>query len=251
MNQLEESKAVVVRSPVPARTNYADYREELRHDFWYACAYCNITECEAWGIGFEIEHYYPKKTHHHLIHKYKNLMWSCRICNRYKDDYSPDPEDVENGRVVLRPDQDHPRDHFELDNQRLKHKTSTGEFNVELLDLNRQSLRRLRGIRKRIWDSSEYIAYGINELASIAMDRLATKSRVVFVQFKDRVLDQHGAICENLEDMIRQLARSPYLDEDPEKKERLKVRREYLRIEKAITVDHMEERPDWKSNREK
>jgi len=40
-----------VRREVTKKSNYQDYREDLRYDFWYSCAYCSITELEAMGIG--------------------------------------------------------------------------------------------------------------------------------------------------------------------------------------------------------
>ena len=95
MSNIKESKKpVVIRSEVKSKKNYNDYKELLRFDFWYSCAYCTLTEAEGGGIGFEIDHYYPQKKKSELSAEYRNLFWSCEICNRYKSDYYPDEDDI-------------------------------------------------------------------------------------------------------------------------------------------------------------
>jgi uncharacterized protein (TIGR02646 family) len=78
---IEEKNAIIARSEVNPEKDYHKYQDALRFDFCYACAYCLITEIEATGIGFEIDHYKPKKQFPALNTDYTNLMWSCRICN--------------------------------------------------------------------------------------------------------------------------------------------------------------------------
>ena len=56
-----------------------------------------MTEDEACGIGFEIDHYLPRKHHPELSDEYQNQMWSCQKCNSLKGDYDPDESDRENG----------------------------------------------------------------------------------------------------------------------------------------------------------
>ena len=67
----------VTRSFVAPKGSYANYRQDLRVDFWYSCAYCSITEVEAQGIAFEIDHYAPHSKFPELKHDYGNLMYSC------------------------------------------------------------------------------------------------------------------------------------------------------------------------------
>jgi uncharacterized protein (TIGR02646 family) len=85
--------AMVVRRSAPQRASYSEYREDLRIDFWFACAYCTICESEAAGIAFAIDHYEPQAARPDLSADYANLMWSCQQCNRYKSDVNPGPAD--------------------------------------------------------------------------------------------------------------------------------------------------------------
>jgi uncharacterized protein (TIGR02646 family) len=231
------SKAIIIRSDVEKKSDYHDYRESLRSDFWYSCAYCSITEAEAGGIGFEIDHYLPKNTNPGLINNYDNLFWSCGVCNRYKFDYDPDEKQISAGNVVIRSDEEDPREHLKLKEQILKEKTHTGEFNIELLELNRKQLRRLRSIREKFWEASNYIAFGVKELVSIRLDTIKPRRRYAFQALTKRILAQEGGLNRYLEQLIKNYARSPMLDLDPEKKERLKKRRKYLNEQKAISVE--------------
>jgi hypothetical protein len=226
--------AIVVRAKVEPKKDYREYREELRFDFWYSCAYCTMTELESRGIGFDIDHYYPRKTHPQLINEYENLMWSCQRCNRCKSDFSPDEEDILVGNVIIRPDRDDPREHYELRQCFLEGKTPTGNFNIEWLDLNRQQLRRLREIRERFWKASGYIAFGIYNLIAFRIDKIRREHRLKFIKLRDRVFKRNQDLQEAIDSFIRESARSPLLDEDPEKKDRLKKRQEFLKDSKAI-----------------
>lgn len=153
MNEKTKTKAIVLRSPVEAKANYLNYRETLRFDFWYSCAYCSISEVEAGGIGFQIDHYWPTTYKPKLKNDYNNLMWSCQICNRYKSGYYPEEDGLSKGNVILRPDEEDPREHLKLEKYSLESKTHKGEFNIHFLDLNRLQLRRLRKIREKLSQS--------------------------------------------------------------------------------------------------
>lgn len=65
---------------------YDRYREVLREDASYSCAYCTITESESPGATFNIDHFRPKKLFPNLIVNYENLRYSCPRCNSYKRD---------------------------------------------------------------------------------------------------------------------------------------------------------------------
>ena len=235
MTEINQSLPVVIRSKVDHVKNYSEYREILRFDFWFSCGYCEITEFESWGIGFEIDHYCPKKSHFNLINDYNNLIWSCEKCNRYKHDYYPDEEDKLKGNIVLRPDKDNPWDHLELEGYLLKGKTHTGNFNIHLLELNRLQLRKLRQIREKLWNAKKFIAFGIHKIASYKIDRMKQRRRrYPFLILRKKFLEREAQINESLDSVLRQFAKSPFLDEDPEKRERQKRRRKYLREQKAI-----------------
>src|SRR5262245_30562116 len=79
----------VVRTTVPVGLEYGDYRQYLRTDFLFSCAYCTVTEFEASGIRFTIDHYEPKSIRPDLQHDYENLMYACDVCNQRKGYRSP------------------------------------------------------------------------------------------------------------------------------------------------------------------
>src|SRR5512133_1733520 len=111
LSTVKSQTAEVVRSNPPTCTQYLDYRAYLRRDFWYACAYCTLAECEAAGVGFEIDHYLPQHRYPELGDDYTNLFWSCSHCNKLKGDY-PTEAAARKGYRFYRPDMDDPRDHF-------------------------------------------------------------------------------------------------------------------------------------------
>jgi hypothetical protein len=76
--------ALVTRSTVPPGLKYSEYRQTLRHDFIYSCAYCTMSEAEAQAIRFVIDHYEPRNARPDLIDDYENLMYSCDECNDRK-----------------------------------------------------------------------------------------------------------------------------------------------------------------------
>lgn len=238
MNQLTKHNPIIIRSNPEPKKNYLEFRDILRLDFWYSCAYCTISESEALGISFEIDHYYPQEHYHELINKYNNLMWSCEKCNAYKSDYNPDQHEVQNGNVIIRPDIDDPRDHMELSNNKMIEKTHTGRFNIEKLYLNRLMLRRVRELRERLWEASDFIAFGIHKLISVKLDSFRNpKQRILFLHIRGQVFEKYNYVGELSDQLIRDYGRSPLIDEDPEKKKDLKRRREFLREQRTINSD--------------
>ena len=227
--------AVVFRSDVAGKKRYSDYREDLRKDFLYSCAYCSMMEYESNAIRFEIEHYLPQKHHPELKNEYDNLMWSCEKCNSFKGDYAPDELARKRDNVIIKIDEEDPRQHIELSGLRLESKTHKGEFNIEILDLNRQHLRRLREIRERFWKSREYIEQGIRILSTkIALDRLDKKDRFGVTKMKKQLIHRGESFDDELACILKKFACSPLIDEDPEKKQRMRTRKKYLKDQKAI-----------------
>lgn len=234
MKEVSISSPIVFRTEVEPKSDYHQYRDNLRFDFCCSCAYCSTTEVEASGIGFEIDHYYPQKHHPGLIKKYNNLFWSCEPCNKYKWDFFPNSEDIKKGNVVIRVDEEDPRDHLEIADDVLYPKSHKGEFNIELLYLNRLNLRRLRGFRKRFWEANDYIAFGISRIRSIKLDEIPNaKQRIWFLQIKDQVYRKYDGILEFLRELP---VCSSMLENDPRKKENLQRRKKYLKEQKSIKI---------------
>ena len=253
MNEIVQKTVTLVRSQVPLKSNYIDYQQDLRRDFWYSCAYCSVTEIEAQGIGFQIDHYLSQATHPDLKNHYYNLMWSCTKCNRFKGDYCPDEVKVQSGYIIIRPDEDDPRNYFSLNEYELEHKNETGKFNLIKLDLNREQLRRVRELRAELTASQNFIAFGVSELLSLSLDSITKNHRAVFKSQLDKLRDTHEQLTNSIEELIKGLAQSNLLDEDLNKPERMKQRREYLSDIDALTPDYkiQKARQRKASNRQK
>ncbi len=199
-----------------------------------------MTELESIGLRFEIDHYLPSSKFREIDKKYENLMWSCEQCNIKKGKYYPTADLKKKGYYIIRVDEEDPRDHIiisELNELRVEPITKTGEFNINRLDLNRQTLRRVRKTRKEFRNSGEHIAHGIRELMGIRMDQLPRQHRLRFIQLKQYLISNDKNITGEIEELIRQVSCSPLLDEDEDKKERLKARRAYLNQINALNDD--------------
>ena len=141
----------LTRSVVPPTgLRYGEYRQHLRRDFYYSCAYCTMAETESHGMGFEIDHYEPRTAAPHLEDDYGNLLYACETCNNMKGDRCPPPKARADGHPFFRPDQDIYDEHFQTRNSLVESETNVGKFSIDFLELNRLSLRTLREIRARL-----------------------------------------------------------------------------------------------------
>lgn len=238
--------AVVVRSDVPAGLDYQAYREYLRFDFWYSCAYCSISEIEAVGIGFQIDHFEPQSFCCGDMHAYSNLMWSCASCNNYKSNIWPSDVLSERGYRFIRPDAEDPSDHFNYVSYLLYPKTPAGEWSIEVLFLNRDSLKELRRLRERLFSARKAIAHGIHALNLVRVDRFKGGARTKFIDARAKVMKQSEALSEHdlSRAVVRVMNHSPFLDPDPCVKSRTRARRAYLASLKALIVGEANVRAD-------
>jgi hypothetical protein len=225
---------VVVRSSITPGLQFAEYKENLRTDFWFSCAYCTIAEAEAMGIRFTIDHYEPKSKRNDLINEYSNLYWACDLCNQHKSDTFPTEQMRSQGYRFFRADQDEPNDHFELSDVLLISKSNTGEFTINLIGLNREEAIRFRTLRKRWFDSQEMIARGISALRGQSIDQIKAKFRLDFLRDRRILETETTKLVENL----RELNRSALIDPDAGQKEHAKNRRKYLKgIHNLCAID--------------
>ena len=94
---------------VIGRDGYEKYRECLRLDFAYRCAYCLAHEVEVGPSGkfggFEIEHFRPQGRHEfrRFANTYTNLLWACHACNRAKDFGWPTAAEIAKGERFVDP----------------------------------------------------------------------------------------------------------------------------------------------------
>jgi len=93
------------RADPTARTDYKDYRDELKQDFNSRCGY---TDCNDrwWGVKFQVDHFAPqnpkditdpviKRKFEDLTHTYTNLVYACPQVNNAKRNLwiSNDPQE--------------------------------------------------------------------------------------------------------------------------------------------------------------
>lgn len=239
MSDLASSTAgpLVVRQVVAPVESYLDYREALREDFWFSCAYCTLTETEAATIAFTIDHYFPKKKNPHLEHVYGNLMWCCGHCNPLKWQRPTEIEKAK-GYAFFRADEHIPEDHFEVKDVRIEGVTEKiGSYTIEVLDLNRATLKRIRDLRMRLFGARQMILRGMRVLTGVKLDMLREEARREVARLQ-RQMKERADECDEVldEEVAKLLARSPNQDPDMEKPERAERRREYLATINAIGI---------------
>jgi len=222
------------RSEVERRANYLDYKPVLRRDFWYSCAYCSMTELEMTGLEGQIDHYDPTLADRS---DYSNLFWSCSACNKSKSDVWFSADLREAGHRVIRIDEEHPSDHFELSGHRLEGKTQVGETTINVVRLNRKPLRDLRKTREKLRVGSEMVMDGVRTLMGANLDDLPVESRRALLAMRNRLTREVDTVCADILDLIRVVAASPNLDEDPGADEDRRVRKAYLNEMAALGED--------------
>jgi HNH endonuclease len=212
-------------SPLP-RSQYADYRQELRRDFEFSCAYCTMLELEAMGIGFEIDHYDPVTHNAALANEYTNLVYSCDSCNGRKSSYLPEPDPARPEVRLLRPDLDDFDEHAEMKTDlHLKERTPAGRYTIKLIGLNRKTLLRLRQIRRDAQASDAFVQNGLRGLSEMRADELPMKWRHELRELQKK----HVAIPPTDNMLVELLVKSRVLPTDPDEDRMLLAeRRQYL-----------------------
>jgi hypothetical protein len=213
---LEPSRglSLVLRSHVPADLPYTEYRPYLRRDFFYSCAYCTITEAEASALRFTIDHYEPKSARQDLENDYKNLMYACDQCNQYKGNRNPPPEARAEGHRFFRPDEDHYEDHFEEVGLRLNGSSATGHFTIDAVNLNRQSLRKLRDLRRRLYEVDEYVAEGVRGLRKVPLDRLPPQVKGRALKAQQQAASLATKLADAIDYVLARDAQSPLMEDN-------------------------------------
>jgi HNH endonuclease len=214
---------------VPSGLKCPEYRPYLRYDFFYACAYCTIAESEARAISFEIDHYEPREERPDVIDDYGNLMYACETCNGFKSDRTTPLEARAHGCRFFRADQDLRSDHFERHGTEVTHKTNVGFFTIEALDLNRQTLRRIRELRERLSECDQYVVDGILSLRSYPVDTLPVEIRVRALKKIEEARDAAEDIQTAIDMLLRDFAKSELIDPDKDSAERAAARKANLK----------------------
>ena len=245
----ERNSSLVTRSSVPVGLKYSAYKPYLRRDFFYSCAYCTMSEAEAQAIRFTIDHYEPKSAREDLEDDYSNLMYACDECNMRKGNRCPPASARADGFRFFRPDIDAYEQHFEKNGIRLRHKTTVGEFTIDAIDLNRMSLRRLRDIRQRLTDCDRYVVAGVLALKNFHIDQLPSSIKNQAVNTIKRAAKIAEKMANEIDELLREHAKSSLDAEDHEFVERTKKRAKKLKGLAALYPDNW--RADEHSRRQR
>jgi len=122
--------------------------DQVRQRFDGRCGYCGVSEIDAGG-ELTVDHYQPLAAGGD--ESLDNLVYACIRCNQYKGDFWPTEADLAGGLRALHPCRDHVQEHIEEDacSGSLRARTRTGQFHLDLLQLNRPALIQHR-LRRRL-----------------------------------------------------------------------------------------------------
>jgi len=136
--------------------SYGDYRECLRFEFSFRCAYCLSHEAEVgpgakWG-NFEIDHFRPFGRHEfrRLENTYTNLLWSCYECNRAKRNTWPSTAVARQGYRFVDPCVDGLSAHLTIKKEFVVHLSPAGKYTVDYLRLNSEVQQHRRRERAKL-----------------------------------------------------------------------------------------------------
>lgn len=214
---------------MPAGRPYPEYREDLRRDFLHSCAYCSISEAEARAINFTIDHYEPRSGRPDLTDDYGNLMYCCNWCNLLKGDRFPPAAARAGGHKFFRCDEEAFDDHFELGGLNLEAKSNTGDYTIHAVGLNRAQLRKLRELRRRLKACHTEVAQGVFALRGVRVDQLPPQIRARVLGLVRTAQETEARIEQEIDEILRSHARSPFLDLRSETEDEKRQREEALR----------------------
>jgi hypothetical protein len=173
------------RSPnPPSYSDYEKYRQLLRVDFRYRCAYCERTESYLRGDEvFEIDHFKPRRFKE-LVARYQNLYYSCQKCNRYKSDTWPSDTELSEGFRFSDPcAEDMYVEHFrETADGQLEALTNCGRFTYGRIRLYRPDLVKWRQARRVVSEELPTLESALARLREFADGESDPSKREIAVQ---------------------------------------------------------------------
>ena len=170
--------------------DYTLYRQLLRRDFRYRCAYCLTHEHYLGGeAGCCIEHYRPVKGKYarpDFAALYTNLYWCCRECNENKGDDWTSPEEEAQGKRYLdpcRPEDDHDLHYRILPNGALEPLTPAGEYTIARLKLWRPQLQHHRAMIAAYQEEETSLLIALSTKVLTTEQRELLESRLAEIRF--------------------------------------------------------------------
>ena len=154
MRVFDYPKGLHTRSekPPPYRS-LPSYRPYVRREFADRCVYCRAPNYPERSGSYSIDHYRPKHLFRELEWHYANLYWACHACNSRKGLYWPVQENLEATEFIPNPCDHRMFEHLKFEGLHAATKTRAGAKAVEVLDLNSDQHKRLRGALQTIADT--------------------------------------------------------------------------------------------------
>jgi uncharacterized protein (TIGR02646 family) len=133
------------RRKPPDGKRHGWYKDCLRIDFQFRCAYCLIHEADYQGHeSFQVDHFRPKSRFKDLERSYGNLYYACQLCNRQgrKGHAWPTPDEARRGERFVDPCAEDWEDHVEfIEDGSVRPLTPAGEYSIRTIELDRIQLR--------------------------------------------------------------------------------------------------------------
>src|SRR5262249_15552717 len=105
-------------------------------------------------------------------------------------------------------------DHYDAQGLRVTGKTPIGIYTEKALSLNRLSLRKLRDIRARLYDSADYVLKGLQALQGYSLDSLPYDIRHRVVTLAEEAGMRYETLADDLNEYLIKCAKSALLDDD-------------------------------------
>lgn len=195
----------IERQHQPRPGAYPTYRQCLRWEFGFHCAFCFLHEADLIAHGVEgsgltgIEHHLPRSHAPHREDEYGNCFYACRFCNGAR---AGRPNVDSRGRSLLEPCSTAWATRFERQDDHIRPRDADAEYTAEAYDLNDLRKRQMRSSR------AETIALGLRILSEwpgrirrllLLAERVATDDRRVVLDAAENLSQQLVAARKELE----------------------------------------------------
>jgi hypothetical protein len=167
----------IARTHTPRTKSFPSFRECLRWEFGFSCAFCSlheadVNELDLEGLGFmSIEHKEPQSRDSDQVHRYTNCFYCCKLCNRSRSDR---PSNDTMGRELLDPCHDIWSSNFTYEDDSFRPTSDNGALTQEAYDLNDARKIRLRRHRRGLLEDALRVIRDYPALLREAVETAAT-----------------------------------------------------------------------------